>query len=93
MHFAVPYRHPRHRVGYSELLTARLAHHAADRGTRLMAGVSAAGIDYTVVRVWKGGDQTFERRLHQRNGAAPLCPARSRKATLGRARHVRVPGP
>ena len=54
-----------------------------------MAAVSAAGIDYAVVRVWKGADRTFERRLHRRNGAAPLCPVCSGRAALGRARRVR----
>lgn len=88
LHFAAPYKHARHYVGYSERLTERLAHHAAGRGARLMAAVSAAGIDYTVARVWKGADRTFERRLHRRNGAAPLCPVCSGKAALGRARHA-----
>ena len=44
LHFARPFKHARHYVGYSELLPQRLAHHSKGTGARLMAAVSEAGI-------------------------------------------------
>lgn len=92
LHFAQPYKHARHYVGYSELLTARLAHHRKGTGARLMAAVSAAGIEVTVARVWKGADRTFERRIHNYARSAQLCPMCTGDSALGRAKLRLVKG-
>jgi predicted GIY-YIG superfamily endonuclease len=86
LHFAQPYKHARHYIGYSEQLAERLAHHQKGTGARLMAAVSAAGIEVTVARVWKGADRTFERRIHGRKHSAQLCPLCSGDSALGRAK-------
>ena len=86
LHFAEPYKHARHYVGYSEQLSKRLAHHQHGTGARLMAAVAEAGIAYQVARVWKGADRTFERRIHNRKHSAQLCPLCAGDSALGRAK-------
>jgi predicted GIY-YIG superfamily endonuclease len=86
LHFAEPYKHARHYVGYSEQLSKRLAHHQNGTGARLMAAVAEAGIAYQVARVWKGADRTFERRIHNRKHSAQLCPLCAGDSALGRAK-------
>jgi predicted GIY-YIG superfamily endonuclease len=86
LHFAEPYKHARHYVGYSEQLSKRLAHHQNGTGARLMAAVAEAGIAYQVSRVWKGADRTFERRIHNRKHSAQLCPLCAGDSALGRAK-------
>jgi hypothetical protein len=85
LHFATPYQHARHYLGWSECLRARLAHHLAGRGARLMAAVAGAGIDVTVARVWTGADRTAERQLHNRRENPALCPICSGPQALQRA--------
>jgi hypothetical protein len=85
IHFATPYQHARHYLGWSQCLQARLAHHLAGRGARLMAAVAGAGIDVTVARVWEGADRTAERRLHNRRQNAALCPICSGPQAFQRA--------
>ena len=85
LHFGAPYQHAAHYLGWSACLRARLAHHRAGRGARLMAAVSAAGIDVTVARVWEGADRHFERTLHNRKQNRALCPICSGTQALRRA--------
>lgn len=85
LHFETPYQHAAHYLGWSECLRARLAHHLAGRGARLMAAVAAANIPVTVARVWEGADRHFERRLHNRRANRALCPICSGKQALQRA--------
>jgi predicted GIY-YIG superfamily endonuclease len=74
LHFARPYRHARHYLGFAEDLEQRLAQHRAGRGARLVQVVLGAGIGFEVARTWKG-DRRLERRLkNQRNAPARLCP-------------------
>jgi hypothetical protein len=71
LHFARPYRHARHSLGFAEDLERRLAQH---RGARLVQVVLGAGIGFEVARTWDG-DRRLERRLkNQRNAPARLCP-------------------
>jgi predicted GIY-YIG superfamily endonuclease len=74
LHFARPYRHARHYLGFAEDLEQRLAQHRAGRGARLVQVVLGAGIGFEVARTWEG-DRRLERRLkNQRNAPARLCP-------------------
>lgn len=66
-----------HYIGFSSTdltLRQRLDHHRAGRGSRLVAAVSAQGIDWTVARVWQDGSRTFERTLKKRRNARLMCP-------------------
>lgn len=85
LHFGAPYQHATHYIGWTECLRARLAHHMAGRGARLMAAVAAAGIEVTVARTWEGADRHYERKLHNRKQSRALCPICSGTRALERA--------
>ena len=73
LHFAHPYRHARHYLGYAEHLERRLACHRAGNGARLLEVISAAGIDWRLARTWSGS-RTLERRLKGWHSGVRLCP-------------------
>ena len=74
LHFSRPYKHAAHYIGWSRYLKRRLAHHKAGTGARLLQVIVEAGIDFELVRVWKGVDKHFERRLKNQKNTARLCP-------------------
>jgi predicted GIY-YIG superfamily endonuclease len=73
LHFDAPYGHARHYTGWTRDLDARLADHAAGRGARLIAVITAAGIGFTVARTVPG-DRTLERAIKRDGGATRYCP-------------------
>lgn len=80
IHFAKHYRHARHYVGYtaSDSVDARMAQHRNGSGARLMQVVTAAGIEWSVVRTWTfesiDGARKKERQLKKRS-ATRHCSA------------------
>ena len=78
IHFFAPYAHARHYLGSTADLDARLKQHQAGSGARLMEVVSQAGINWTLVRAWKG-DRKRERKLknYHRRALCPLCDPHS----------------
>jgi hypothetical protein len=74
LHFATPFGHARHYLGYAGPgnLATRLAHHRAGTGGNLMRHVGAAGIEWHLARTWPG-DRTLERRMKCR-GSTRRCP-------------------
>ena len=83
VHFAEPYEHARHYLGFvdhvgrdaEKALASRLDFHRKGQGSRLLAVVTAAGIEWEVVRTWPDGDRTTERRLkgHSSTRMCPVC--------------------
>lgn len=75
LHFAEPYKHARHYIGFADgkELDRRLAEHARGEGSKLMAAVVQARIGWIVARTW-AGDRLTERSLKGRGGAARICP-------------------
>jgi hypothetical protein len=81
IHFERPYRHASHYLGFldtsrrslQEALDTRMDFHRAGRGSRLLRAVSAAEIDWEVVRLWEEGTRTDERRL-KGHSSTRLCP-------------------
>ncbi|MEU4225991.1 hypothetical protein AB0F17_16980 [Nonomuraea sp. NPDC026600] len=73
LHFARPYKHARHYIGWTSDLDARLAEHQAGHGARLLAVVKAAGITWTLARTWDG-TRNRERSLKRQGGARRCCP-------------------
>lgn len=89
LHFDRPFKHARHYVGFSTnetSLQARLAHHRAGTGARLLAVAANAGVTWSLARVWPDGDRSFERSLKAHSGTryCPICrgpAALTRKST------------
>jgi predicted GIY-YIG superfamily endonuclease len=82
LHFDRPYKHAKHYTGWTDDLGARLAHHAAGNGARLLAVVHAAGIGWQLARTWPG-DRARERQIKRQGGASrhcPMCGVKPRRA-------------
>ena len=62
-----------HYVGWAVNVNRRLAEHAAGRGARLLAVVQAAGIGWTLARLWPGA-RTRERQIKRQGGHGRQCP-------------------
>src|SRR6266487_53590 len=81
IHFSTPYKHAAHYMGWAEDLESRLADHQAGRGSRLMAVIKSAGIDWKLTRTWKG-DRYRERQLKKQGSSKrhyPGCGVKPRK--------------
>lgn len=74
LHFDRRYRHAGHYLGWAGNLPARLNHHRAGSGARLLAVVQAEGIGWHLARTWPGG-RDEERRLKSHGGASRICPS------------------
>lgn len=75
IHFARPYRHAGHYLGWASDISERVTRHASGTGARLIAVIQDAGIEWEVVRIWAGTDREFERILKRGKNAPKLCPA------------------
>jgi hypothetical protein len=60
-------------MGWTEDLESRLADHQAGRGSRLMAVIKAAGIDWKLTRTWQG-NRRRERQLKNQGSSKRHCP-------------------
>ena len=79
LHLNTPLAHAKHYIGWSEnghTLTARLANHAAGKGSRFTQVCCERGITWTLAKIWKGKgtDKSFERKLKNRHDAQRICP-------------------
>jgi len=74
LHFDEPYKHARHYMGWASKLEERLAEHEAGTGANLLKYVKAAGIGWTLVRIWENRNRYEERRLKNMGGLARVCP-------------------
>lgn len=74
LHFATPFKHARHYVGFTAHLERRLEGHRSGRGARLLAVLREAGIPFEVAKTWSRVDRHFERRLHRAKNSPRLCP-------------------
>jgi predicted GIY-YIG superfamily endonuclease len=74
LHFTAPYRHAGHYLGFTTDLAGRLTDHAQGHGARLTQVVKAAGIGWSLSRVWPQATRFDERRLKNRHCAARMCP-------------------
>jgi predicted GIY-YIG superfamily endonuclease len=75
IHFQEKLHHAQHYLGFVEGdLLERIAQHKSNCGAKLLAAVNEKGIDWKVVRVWRGGDRCFERKLKNYKKARCFCP-------------------
>ncbi len=75
LHFAVPFCHARHYIGWTteDGLEDRLQAHRDGRGARLLEVITQAGIGFTLARTWTG-DRRLERRLKDSWHGPRICP-------------------
>lgn len=73
IHFARPYKHARHYLGYTADLPARIEQHRNGTGARLLQVITQAGIAFDVARTWAGG-RDLERKLKNHHHGPRLCP-------------------
>ena len=81
LHFAVPYHHAQHYLGWSPRLMPRLLTHLTGRGSPLVAAAVGAGIPVRLARTWPGGRAT-ERALKRRKRHRVFCPLCATGAAL-----------
>lgn len=78
LHFNESYCHAKHYIGFvdggKKELEARLKHHRAGTGAKLMKVVTDAGISFKLARVWPDGDRHFERHLKNMKKSSKYCP-------------------
>ena len=75
IHFKTKLHHAQHYIGYVERrLETRIKKHKASRGAKLLSALNLNGIEWEVVRVWRGADRTFERKLKNYKKARCFCP-------------------
>ena len=87
LHFNHRYAHAGHYLGSAANVRHRVHEHGTAKGGRLTQVVKAAGIGWTVARVWPTADEhgarVLESKLKKQGGRAQLCPlcrATARKA-------------
>ena len=75
IHFQTKLHHAQHYIGFVDGdLMRRLELHKSNRGAKLLAAINRQGIEWNVVRVWRGGDRNFERKLKNYKKARCFCP-------------------
>lgn len=74
LHFEKPFKHARHYLGWTEgdSVQARLDRHRAGNGSKLVAAVVKAGIDFKVARLWHG-TRHDERALKKSKNVPKFC--------------------
>lgn len=73
VHLVEPIAHARHYLGWAKRLDARIAHHRAGSGSKLLAEAARRGIAFEVVKTWSG-DRHLERRLKKQKHSWRHCP-------------------
>ena len=75
IHFTEKLHHAQHYIGFvDDDLMKRIALHKANKGAKLLAAVNEKGIEWKVVRAWRGADRHFERKLKNQKNAKRFCP-------------------
>lgn len=82
VHLAEPFGHARHYLGYTDRQDGwRLSCHANGTGANMLRHVRAAGVGWTLTRVWPAGDRSLERRLKSGHSSSRYCPPCQAAAT------------
>ena len=66
-------------------VAVRIAQHRAGTGARLLAVVAAAGIEFTVTRIWASATEGHEKTLKDANNRVGMCPLCTPGNTRGTA--------
>lgn len=75
IHFEKKLGHAQHYIGYAadDKFENRIKCHKKGCGSRILNAANKAGINWEVVRTWKG-DRKLERKLKNWKKASQLCP-------------------
>jgi len=90
IHFDSPLHHARHYIGWTRDLVGRIQRHAEGRGSPLLRAVTASGIRWRVVRIWKGA-KSLERHYKDFHGAGRLCPYCTADVFAAQGEEILVP--
>lgn len=93
LHFKSPFKHAKHYLGFCEKnegLEARMERHTKGHGSKLVAAVTKAGIEFDIARTWPDADRNFERWLKNRKNTPELCPICNPNSALNRAKDLTV---
>ncbi|SRR6266403_3023664 len=78
LHFDPAYKHAAHYLGFAEPgnVVKRIREHRTGNGARLCAVAVKAGCKLVWVKVWRGKDRRFERRMKKRDFGSifDVCP-------------------
>jgi len=80
IHFEQPFKHARHYLGSAKDVQKRVAKHRKGKGAKLLKHVTAAGIDWSVVRTWAEGGRQLEAKFKRAQHNSRLCPICSEMA-------------
>lgn len=81
IHFSSKLSHAAHYLGSTSNLKRRIARHRANDGAKLLRALNLAGIEWDVVRVWKGG-RDLERKMKRHKNSPSFCPVCNPKEKL-----------
>jgi predicted GIY-YIG superfamily endonuclease len=86
--------HSQHYIGFcTRGLETRIAYHRRGDGNPMLRAMNEAGIPWNVVRVWRGVDRNFERKIkNYRNATKLLCPVCRQEGRKILNRHARIIG-
>jgi predicted GIY-YIG superfamily endonuclease len=73
IHFDRPYKHAQHYLGSANNVEERIKQHRNNSGARLLQVINNAGINWTVVSIWKNVGRDFERKLKRCHSGRQLC--------------------
>lgn len=74
IHFSKKFGHARHYLGYTNDLKSRLHHHRNGTGSKLLKAVSAAGINWRIIRIWENEGVDFEQKIKRCGNSTKYCP-------------------
>jgi len=96
LHFTPRFKHAGHYVGYADDISERVYKHEFGQSrAKLIEAAEAAGVQFTLARVWENEDRNFERKLkgrklledgtktHHTGSLARLCPICKKEKKLG----------
>lgn len=85
IHFAAALSHAQHYIGATHNLPLRLKRHISGNGSKLIAAVNEAGIEWQIAKVWFGSFETETLAKLQHNGPryCPICNAKTRRVKTG----------
>lgn len=76
LHFDRPFGHARHYTGWAKDVDARIGEHmdGVAHSANIVRKAAAAGIGFSVARIWPNKTRNDERAMKNQGGASRRCP-------------------